>query len=86
MDQWQGIDVGFDINRPTSMWTFPIESVSQSEAGFELVHQSVVVQPHWWIRPNEEGNWTVTMRLMAAGDLDHPFGRQAVESLELAAV
>ncbi|MEE2643070.1 MAG: alpha-amylase/4-alpha-glucanotransferase domain-containing protein [Planctomycetota bacterium] len=86
VDQWQGIDVGFDINRPTSMWTFPIESVSQSEAGFELVHQSVVVQPHWWIRPNEEGNWTVTMRLMAAGDLDHPFGRQAVESLELAAV
>lgn len=63
LDQWQGIDVGLAINRPTSVWTFPIESVSQSESGFELVHQSVVVQPHWWISPDNEGSWTVTLKL-----------------------
>ena len=37
------------IDRPSALWTFPIETVSQSEAGFELVHQSVVVQPHWFV-------------------------------------
>jgi alpha-amylase len=37
--------------------------VSQSEGGFELVHQSVVVQPHWFIQGDAEGRWSVTMRL-----------------------
>lgn len=83
-DQWQGIDVGFDINRPTSFWTFPVESVSQSEAGFELVHQSVVVQPHWWVVPNSEGNWTVTMKLRALAEADNDLNNlNEVEAGEL---
>ena len=48
-DEWLGIDVELRSDRPMHIWTFPIETVSQSEAGFELVHQSVVVQPHWFI-------------------------------------
>ncbi len=63
VDQWLGIDVGLDINRPTSIWTYPVETVSQSEGGFELVHQSVVVQPHWWIKGDAEGRWTTTIQL-----------------------
>ena len=43
VDEWLGIDVRWTANRPTSLWTFPIETVSQSEGGFELVHQSVGV-------------------------------------------
>ena len=42
-DEWLGIDVGLKMSRPTNFWTFPIETVSQSEGGFELIHQSVVV-------------------------------------------
>ena len=48
-DEWLGIDVGLTASRPTHFWTFPIETVSQSEGGFELVHQSVVVLPHWLV-------------------------------------
>ena len=40
-DEWLGIDVGLSFSRPTNIWTYPIETVSQSEGGFELVHQSV---------------------------------------------
>ena len=47
----------------TGIWTFPIQSVSQSEGGFELVHQSVVVMPHWIVTPDADGIWKVTMRL-----------------------
>jgi hypothetical protein len=45
------------------VWTFPIQSVSQSEGGFELVHQSVVVMPHWIVTPDAAGRWGVTLRL-----------------------
>jgi alpha-amylase len=47
------------------VWTFPIESVSQSEAGFELVHQSVVVMPHWIVTPDASGCWQVVLTLTA---------------------
>ena len=63
VDEWLGLDVGLKTSRPTSLWTFPVETVSQSESGFELVHQSVVVQPHWIVLPDAEGCWAVTMRL-----------------------
>jgi hypothetical protein len=45
------------------IWTFPIQSVSQSEGGFELVHQSVVVMPHWIVTPDAAGTWRVALRL-----------------------
>lgn len=63
VDEWLGIDIHWTANRPTDVWTFPIESVSQSEGGFELVHQSVVLQPHWMVHADSEGRWSVTMRL-----------------------
>ena len=63
VDQWLGIDVRLDLNRESRIWTFPIETVSQSEGGFELVHQSLVVQPHWLVRGDADGRWSVTMNL-----------------------
>ncbi len=62
-DEWLGIDVGLNFSRPTHLWTFPIETVSQSEGGFELVHQSVVVQPHWHVQGDADGRWSVTIQL-----------------------
>jgi alpha-amylase len=63
VDEWLGLDVNLSWSRPAGLWTYPIETVSQSEGGFELVHQSVVVQPHWYIQGDSEGRWSVTMRL-----------------------
>ena len=67
-DRWLGIDVRMEIDRSSSIWAFPIETVSQSEAGFELVHQSVCVQPHWWIRGDHEGRWHVKIELAASSE------------------
>ncbi len=63
VDEWLGIDVNLVFSRPSGLWTFPVESVSQSEGGFELVHQSVVVQPHWIIEGDAEGRWSVGINL-----------------------
>jgi alpha-amylase len=64
VDEWLGIDLCLTANCPTSFWTFPIESVSQSEGGFELVHQSVVVQPHWFVVGDHKGRWSATLDLV----------------------
>ena len=58
IDKWLGLSVDIDFRQPTNIWAFPIRTVSQSESGFELVHQSVVVQPHWIIQGNSEGKWS----------------------------
>jgi alpha-amylase len=63
VDQWLGIDVRLIADQPTSWWTFPIETVSNSEGGFELVHQSVVVHPHWLVRGDSAGRWSITFQL-----------------------
>ena len=62
-DQWLGIDIHMVADQPTSWWTFPVETVSQSEGGFELVHQSVVVHPHWFVRGDSQGRWSATIEL-----------------------
>jgi alpha-amylase/alpha-mannosidase (GH57 family) len=62
-DEWLGLDINVRVDRPTNIWTYPIETVSQSEGGFELVHQSVVVNPHWLVEADHNGRWNVTMTL-----------------------
>jgi 4-alpha-glucanotransferase len=80
VDEWLGLDVHLSANCPTAFWTFPIETVSQSEGGFELVHQSVVVQPHWLIRGDSEGRWAVTLQL----SLDSALAERRQELVEQA--
>jgi len=63
VDEWLGLGVVLKSSLPTGFWAFPVETVSQSEAGFELVHQSVAVLPHWLVEPDEKGRWSVTMEL-----------------------
>lgn len=63
IDEWQGLHVQWQIDRPTHVWTYPVETVSQSEGGFELVHQSVAVIPHWYVRGDAEGKWSAVLRL-----------------------
>ncbi len=64
VDEYQGLDVSLELSEPAGLWAFPIETISQSESGFELVHQSVVVVPHWEFIAPERGPWIVDMRLV----------------------
>lgn len=85
IDQWQGLDVLLMLNRPASIWAFPIETVSQSESGFELVHQSVCVMPHWLVQGDAEGKWSVQMQIqIAQGSSPCLIGEQVVQSTAMA--
>lgn len=85
VDEWLGIDLRLKANQSTRFWTFPIETVSQSEGGFELVHQSVAVLPHWLIRGDAEGRWSIEMSLdvdtsMAASRAEKPQAELAIST------
>ena len=49
--------------KPGASGAFPIETVSQSEGGFEGVYQSSAVVPHWHVTADESGRWDVRIRL-----------------------
>lgn len=47
VDEWLGLRIGLKFEPSGCIWRFPIETISQSEAGFERVYQSSVVFPNW---------------------------------------
>jgi alpha-amylase len=60
-DGWLDLSVGLSWSRPAGVWCFPIETVSQSEGGFEGVYQSSAVIPHWLVGGDGERHWDVTI-------------------------
>ena len=58
-DEYLDLGVSLGWSEPASLWCHPIETVSQSEGGFEGVYQSSAVIPHWVITAGESRRWTV---------------------------
>jgi hypothetical protein len=63
VDEWQGLDASLEWTSHGGVWASPVETISQSESGFELVHQSVSVTPHWNFVASNEGTWSADLRL-----------------------
>jgi alpha-amylase len=61
-DEWLNLAVALSWSQAAGLWCFPIETVSQSEGGFEGVYQSSAVIPHWHIAADEAGRWEVSIR------------------------
>jgi alpha-amylase len=62
VDEWMPLAIDLTWTRPAGLWCFPVETVSQSEGGFEGVYQSSVVLPHWVVVADAAGAWGVTIR------------------------
>ena len=62
-DQWLGLEIGLESDQVGGIFAYPVRTVSQSESGFELVHQSVCVQPHWKIKGDVNGCWACRIHL-----------------------
>jgi len=58
-DEWLDLGVALAWSQSASLWCFPIETVSQSEGGFEAVYQSSVIMPRWFVTGDERGHWEV---------------------------
>jgi hypothetical protein len=50
VDDWQGIEIHLEFVPSAAVWRFPIETVSNSESGFERVYQGSTVAALWSLR------------------------------------
>jgi alpha-amylase len=62
-DEWLDLRVDVRWSLPAGLWCFPVETVSQSESGFEGVYQSSAVIPHWLIIADKSWRWEVRITL-----------------------
>ena len=46
IDKWSGISIIIDVGKRSDLWRFPIETVSQSEGGFERTYQGSCLLSH----------------------------------------
>jgi alpha-amylase len=63
VDEWRGLEASLGLSRRGGVWALPIQTVSLSEGGYELVQQSTAVLPHWQVEADADGRWEVTLAL-----------------------
>lgn len=62
-DGWLGYLLRLAFSERAVLWRFPIETVSQSEAGFERVYQSSTLVPLWKVSLQPGSTWGVSISL-----------------------
>ena len=57
------LDMGIELcwSCPATLWRFPIETISNSEAGFERIYQGSCVMPVWEVNLAPGEVWQVEM-------------------------
>ncbi|MGB8540185.1 MAG: alpha-amylase/4-alpha-glucanotransferase domain-containing protein [Candidatus Acidiferrales bacterium] len=58
VDEWQGVSVTLGAPNAQDFWVTPIESVSESEEGFERIYQGSQVMAVWPIELAPGAKWT----------------------------
>lgn len=61
VNEWYG-RVILNTDRPASWWQFPLETISNSEAGFERIYQGTSVTCHWPLTLEPGATWHIALR------------------------
>ncbi|RQD72746.1 MAG: DUF1926 domain-containing protein [Candidatus Syntrophonatronum acetioxidans] len=61
-DEWQALDLRISFERPAKLWRFPVETVSQSEDGFERNYQGSVIFPFWDLELSPAEEWKLEIK------------------------
>lgn len=59
----ENFSLSLHFGREASAWWFPVETISQSEKGFDLTYQSTVFLPRWDVVLPAEREWTAQIML-----------------------
>ena len=78
---WLGVELSTTIEPAGEAWIAPIETISNSEAGFERVYQGSALLLSWAIRLAPGERWSATVRHAAAVTRD-----AAAAEIELAPI
>jgi alpha-amylase len=63
VDEWLNLKLTLAFSQSASLWRAPVETVSQSEAGFERVYQSSMVMPIWRLSLSPAKSWETEIRV-----------------------
>ena len=63
-DGWMGLEFGVQFGQAAHLYHFPIDTVSQSEAGQERVHQGCVLLPTWPLTLAPGASWRQTITIV----------------------
>lgn len=66
VDEWLDLAVSLSFSQTALLWRAPVETVSQSEGGFERVYQSSMVMPLWGITVAPGGSWEASIDVRIA--------------------
>lgn len=58
-DWYQKIDIRFILDKSVEIWYFPVQTVSQSESGLELIYQNSVIIPHGRLQLKPQETWQI---------------------------
>jgi 4-alpha-glucanotransferase len=61
VDEWQNVAVRIDAPGAAKFWTVPIDTVSESEEGFERVYQGSQIMAVWPIEFAPGGEWSTEL-------------------------
>jgi alpha-amylase len=78
-NSWLGLAIETGVNPAADAWHAPIETVSNSEAGFERGYQGGALLLSWPVRIQAGGTWSATIEHQIKVDID----RAEAESGEL---
>jgi len=63
VDEWQNVAVAFEAPGSSGFWVAPIETVSESEEGFERVYQGSQILAVWPLELPPDANWSARLSL-----------------------
>ena len=68
VDDWQNVSVSIESSAASKYWIAPIETVSESEEGFERVYQGSQILSLWKVdlAPQKDWNGEITLRVSKA--------------------
>jgi alpha-amylase/alpha-mannosidase (GH57 family) len=72
VDEWQTVEVGFEAPAAQTFWIAPIETVSESEDGFERIYQGSQVMAVWPVKLDAGAEWKgqLVLRVRQTARLD----------------
>ena len=62
-DEWRKLILSLRFSPPARIWRFPVETISQSEAGLERVYQQSVILPNWDLVLSPQENSSLSIEL-----------------------
>ena len=62
-DEWFKVFLEYSLSKPSGIWFYPVETVSDSEAGFEKTYQQLCLLFHWRITLRPQQVWSVDLSL-----------------------